>query len=102
MRGKVCSAEFMRRLEKLVQAGNGRTHKDLVKFIASQTCLTRDTIRNNLRALALKAEMGVTAQNDTWPTILTESLDAPDPLALATQALEEGWTVVRVRAEDWA
>ena len=38
MRGKACSAEFMRRIDCLVKAHNG-SRKELVKALTHQTCL---------------------------------------------------------------
>jgi len=99
-RGKACSAEFMRRLEKMVEANNGK-HKDLVKFIAGQTCLDPHTIRQLVRSLELKAKVSVNGRltEELQPTVLVEALAAPNPEELATQALEEGWTETQARYE---
>ena len=98
MRGKACSVEFMRRLDKLVQAGNGRPHKELVKFLVRQTCLGQSQINDLLRVLELENELSGYPEKPQ-PTILVECLGAPYPVALATQAIEEGWTAAKVRQE---
>ena len=38
-------------------------------------------------------------QEQPWPSILAEGLTAPNPEALALQAIEEAWTVEQVRVE---
>jgi N6-adenosine-specific RNA methylase IME4 len=100
MRGKACSAEFMRRIERLVVASEGQKRKDLVKFISQQTCISPPQIRRLIRVV----ELGKTIDIDRFPerpqpSVLMEALQAPDPVALAVQAVEEEWTVERVRVE---
>ena len=98
MRGKACSADFMRRIERMVQSHEGK-HKDLVKFITHQTCISPNQIGRLLRTVKLKEEICVNAHftEEPQPTILVEALSAPDPVAMATQAIEEEWTVKQVR-----
>ena len=48
MRGKDCSAEFMRRIDCLVKAHNG-SRKELVKALTHQTCLKQVQVYQWLR-----------------------------------------------------
>jgi len=84
----------------MVQAHEGK-HKDLVKFISHQTCINPIQIRQLIRVLDLKEKICVNTsfQEEPQPTILVEALPAPDPVAMATQAIEEEWTAKEVRAE---
>jgi len=85
---------------ELVAAHEGK-HKDLVKFISHQTCITPHTIRQLVRSLELKTKVSVNGRltEEPPPTILVEALAAPDPEALAIQALEEDWTAKQTRQE---
>ncbi len=56
MRGKACSAEFMRRIERMVEAHEGKK-QDLVKFISGQTCLRPSTIYQLVQVLSLGNEI---------------------------------------------
>jgi hypothetical protein len=84
----------------MVSAHEGK-HKDLVKFIAHQTCISPGHISKLVRVVKLKDEISVNADfpEEPQPTILHEALSAPDPLAMATQAIEEEWTAKEVREE---
>lgn len=75
MRGKGCSAEFMRRIERMVQAHEGK-HKDLVKFISHQTCISPVQITQLLRTVKLKEEIFVNKdfQEEPQPTILNGAM----------------------------
>ena len=88
----------MRRLERMVAAHEGK-HKDLVKFIAGQTCLDPHTIRQLVRSFELKAKMSVTGRltEEVQPTVLIEALAAPNPEELVMQAIEEDWTADQTR-----
>jgi len=84
----------------MVAAHEG-THKDLVKFISGQTCISPHTIRYLVRSLELKtkiADIGHLTE-EPQPNILVEALVAPDPEALALQAIEEEWTAEQTRKE---
>ncbi len=84
----------------MVSAHEGK-RKDLVKFISGQTCISPHTIRHLVRSLELKTKIAVTGHltEEPQPTILVEALAAPDPEALATQAIEEDWTADQTRQE---
>ncbi len=94
-RGKACSAEFMRRLERMVTAHEGK-HKDLVKFIAGQTCLQSSTIYQLVQTLNLQNELSEYSEKPQ-PGVLIQCLSAPNPKALAIQAIEEGWAADQTR-----
>lgn len=64
-------------------------HKDLVKFISHQTCLKPDHTNKLLRVLELEKTSVPTNSEKPHPDILIECLTAPDPKALAIQAIEE-------------
>ena len=55
MRGKACSAEFMRRIDCLVKAHNG-SRKELVKALTHQTCLKQVQVYQWLRSLELEKQ----------------------------------------------
>jgi len=84
----------------MVAAHEGK-HKDLVKFIAGQTCLDPHTIRQLVRSFELKAKMSVTGRftEELQPTVLIEALAAPNPEELVMQAIEEDWTADQTRQE---
>ena len=84
----------------MVAAHEGK-HKDLVKFISHQTCLQERQVYNLVGGLNLEKEvLQVTAITERpQPTIFVESLPAPNPKALAKQAIEEGWTAQETRQE---
>lgn len=84
----------------MVKAQEGK-RKDLVKFITHQTCISPSQIYRLVQVLELKKEIRVNTNfvEEPQPTILQESLNSPDPLAMATQAIEEEWTVKQVREE---
>ena len=71
----------------------------LVKFIAHQTCISPMQIRKLVRVLELKTIVIDRFSEEPQPSILAEALTAPDPEALAIQAIEEGWTAKQVREE---
>jgi hypothetical protein len=98
--GKACSAEFMRRIERMVQAHEGKK-QDLVKFIAHQTCISPSQIYRLVQVVNLKKEIRDIAktEEEPQPSILIESLTAPNPIAMATKAIEEEWTAKEVRQE---
>ena len=100
MKGKACSAEFMRRLEGMVEVHEGK-HKDLVKFINHQTCVTPQHVNLLLRSIELRNKLNdiIHFSEEPQPSILIECLTAPDPKALALQAIQEGWTVEQTRQE---
>ena len=77
-------------IENIVEAHEEK-QKDLVKFIAHQTCINPHTVRQLIRTLELKEKVSDTGrfQEEPQPSILTEALSAPDPVAMATQAIEE-------------
>lgn len=61
MRGKACSAEFMRRLEKMVKAAGGLKAatkrgalRPIVQAISHQTCLKERTVYQLLQVLNLE------------------------------------------------
>ncbi len=56
MRGKACSAEFMRRIDRLVKAHNG-SRKELVKALTHQTCLKQVQVYQLLRSLELEMQL---------------------------------------------
>ena len=95
-----CLEHSLPSIERMVAAHEGK-HKDLVKFIAHQTCISPGHISKLVRVLKLKDEISVNADfpEEPQPTILHEALGAPDPVALATQAIEEEWTAKEVRQE---
>lgn len=111
MRGKACSVEFMRRLEKMIKAAGFNGHerpakrgevRPIVKMIAGQICLKESTVYDLVRVLGLANAIRGTANisdEQPWPTILSECLAAPDPEQLALEAIENGWTAEQVRAE---
>lgn len=76
MRGKACSAEFMRRFERMVATHEGK-HKDLVKFITHQTCLNPTQTTQLLRSIELEKSLISEISEKPHPTILAESLVAP-------------------------
>jgi hypothetical protein len=105
-----CSPEFMQRIEKLVNAAGGLPPagtrgalKPLVQGIARQTCHKEKTIYHLLQTLRLERSVILGAENSTperpIPTVVRECLSAPDPLALANEAVEEGWTTRQTRQE---
>ena len=68
----------MRRLERMVEAYEGK-HKDLVKFISHQTCVSPITVRFLVRSVELKKTLGNKHfPEDVQPTFLVEILGAPD------------------------
>lgn len=75
--------------------------KERVRIICSQTCLSRVQVQQLLRVIELQKQLDMNCwvTNKPQPTILVESLRAPDPVALATQAIEHDWTAERVRAD---
>jgi len=84
----------------MVKAQEGK-RKDLVKFIAHQTCISPVQIYKLVASLELKKKI-LDIENiveDPQPSILVESLTAPAPVAMATKAIEEDWTVTQVREE---
>ena len=98
MRGKACSAEFMRRLERMVAAHEGK-HKDLVKFVTHQTCIKPNHTNMLLRSLELEKSLISVISEKPHPSILIECLSVKNPKALAIKAIEEGWTVDQTRKE---
>ena len=84
----------------MVKAQEGK-RKDLVKFITHQTCISPSQIYRLVQVLELKKEIRVNTNfvEEPQPTILVEALPAQDPVALATQAIEEDWTAKQVREE---
>jgi len=84
----------------MVKAQEGK-RKDLVKFIAHQTCISPSQINKLLRTVELKEELRVNAHfiEEPQPTILVEAISAPNPVAMATKAIEEDWTAKKVREE---
>ena len=72
-----------------------------MKFIAHQTCISPSQIYRLLQVSELGKEIRVNAkiQEEPQPTILIEALSAPDPVAMATQAIEEEWTAKEVPEE---
>ncbi len=102
MKGKACSAQFMKRIEGMVEAHEGK-HKDLVKFIAGQTCLKPRQVQQLVKGYQLEQEItqlpAFSVGERIQPTIYIECLGAPDPVALATQAIEEDWTADQTRQE---
>ena len=102
MRGKGCSAEFMRRLERMVAAANGKTKKELVQAICHQTCLNQVQVYQLLRVLQLEDQLSkekVQLPEKPQPTILIEALSAPDPVGLVKNAIDHGWTASQVRLQ---
>ena len=81
----------------MVEAHEGK-HKDLVKFIAGQTCLQSSTIYQLVQTLNLEKKLSEYSEKPQ-PGVLIQCLSAPDPLALAKQAIEEGWTVEQTSQE---
>jgi N6-adenosine-specific RNA methylase IME4 len=99
MRGKACSAEFMRRIRQMMEMHEGK-RKELVNFIAHQTCLKPRQIYNLVACEDLRREICRYLQNDEpHPTILIEALRSPDSGALALEAIENEWTAEQVRLE---
>ncbi len=84
----------------MVKAQEGK-RKDLVKFIAHQTCISPVQIYKLVASLELKKKILVNENmpEEPQPSILVESLTAPDPVAMATKAIEEEWTAKKVREE---
>ena len=83
----------------MVTAHEG-TQKDLVKFIAGQTCISPIQIRSLVRVLELKKTIvNNHFSEEPQPTILVEALQAPNPEESAIQAIEEGWTADQARQE---
>jgi N6-adenosine-specific RNA methylase IME4 len=113
VRGKACSVEFMRRIEKMVHAAGGLEDatkrgalRPIIRAISGQTCLKENTVYKLIRTLSLEKDVQKvicgTANNldeKPWPTILAECLQAPDPVTLARKAFEEEWTAEQTRAE---
>ena len=89
-----------RRIEKMVKAQEGK-HKDLVKFITHQTCISPVQIYKLVASLEIKKKILVNENftEEPQPTILAEALSATDPVAMATQAIEGEWTAKQVREE---
>jgi len=79
----------------MVAAHEGK-HKDLVKFIAGQTCLGIRQVQRIVSGYQLQQKIttlpSFSETERTQPTIYQECLSAPEPEALAKQATEEGWT----------
>ena len=90
MKGKACSAEFMRRLERMGAVHEGK-HKDLVKFISHQTCISASQVQRLVNTFGLREKIRDIADlsEDPYPSIFIECLSAPDPEALAIKAIEE-------------
>jgi len=84
----------------MVKAQEGK-RKDLVKFIAHQTCISPSQIYRLVQVVNLKKEIRVNTkiEEEPQPTILVEAVSAPDPVAMATKAIEEDWTAKQVREE---
>ncbi len=86
----------------MVAAHEGK-HKDLVKFIGHSTCLQERQVYDLVNGLSLKKEVlrisSIPQPERIQPSIYIECLGAPDPVALAKQALEEGWTADQTRKE---
>lgn len=108
MRGKACSAEFMRRFERLAVAAGWQPHakrgrlKPVVQALSHQFCLDDMTIYHLLEGIVLqKRVISVTGNTEVpHPTILTEAVRAgPQAEQVAKQAIEEGWTAKQVRQE---
>jgi hypothetical protein len=110
MRGKACSAEFTRRIDRMVEAAGGLEGatrrgalRPLVQLISHQTCLKETQVYQLLRArelrLALEREFQIS--EIPQPSILIEALAAPEPdrPELARRAIEEEWTAEQVRIE---
>ncbi len=63
-------------VKRMVEAHQGK-HKDLVKFMAGQTCLKPNTIRNLLRTIDLQAKIPVNGQSTGGPTcLISDNLQA--------------------------
>jgi hypothetical protein len=99
----------MRRIEKMVQAAGGLEAatkpgalRPLVQMISHRTCLRQSQVYDLLRALKLEQEVfrvtGIPPER-SQPTTFIEALRAPDPVALATRAIDEEWTAGQVRLE---
>ena len=86
-----------RPIERMVEAHEGK-HKDLVKFITHQTCISPMQIRKLVRVLELKTIVIDRFSEEPQPSILAEALTAPDPVALVIQAIEEEWTAKQGKA----
>ena len=100
MRSKGCSADFMRKFEEMVRIHAG-TQRDLVRALQKMTCLKRSTIYNLLKVMKLERDILInkTLQERPQPTVLLRALEAPDPVTLAKEAIENEWTAERVRLE---
>ena len=86
----------------MVTAHEGK-HKDLVKFIAGQTCLGTRQVQDLVRGYQLEQEItrisAFSEAERTQPSIFIACSGAPDPVALAKKAIEEGWTAEQTRQE---
>ena len=100
MRGKACSVEFMRRIQRLRDASEGQKPKDIVKFISAQICISTPNVRKLLRVNDLAKTIHMDRfPGSPWPSILRECLSAPNPEALARRAIEGEWTAEQTALE---
>lgn len=108
MRGLACSATFMRQFEKLArqsgwEPGKGKRgfKKHTVEALSHHFCLKSAQIYQLLKAAELAPAILDIKNNGevTHPSILVEAARSTDPVATATQAVEEGWTAAQVRQE---
>lgn len=108
MKGRACSAEFMRRIEKLArQAGwtpedkRRGAKKSVVEALSHHLCLQRRTIYQVLQALSLR-DIAVNSTNGEaiHPSLLCLAATAGEEAAEVIElALAEEWTDKQVREE---
>ena len=104
MRGLACSAEFMRRFERLAKeagwTGNGGPKKRAVDALVHHFCLNKTQVYDLLRSIEIRYLAGIPGNRNEvpHPTILTEAARAGTAAGtIAKEAVEKGWTAQEVR-----